>query len=256
MKTVKAQKSWSVFCSDLPTPTNSNRKNIGDGSMETGVNIFNRKIDRYRSRKFLVLVFLAGCVRVNSGSDLKAPPLDPSQRDSIQIEGCTFGRPLPPRVQCQSTGADKNSCTRRFLPDTISEAELGRGPVLEPVSPFLPALKTPAGPLCPRPKTDLTPDLWVETSGRFVGVNNIPIAYKVIRKVQNSGSNPLVFILPGYNENILLYTETITDFLSHGFEVAIMDHRGMGLSGRFPMMQNKGYIDDFTHYVSDAQFFL
>src|SRR5437868_1750116 len=66
-------------------------------------------------------------------------------------------------------------------------------------------------------------------TGTFTGVDNVSIAYKIVRHPQSVAS---VVILSGYTESYLLYDELIQDFYRQNYSVYIMDNRGMGLSGR------------------------
>ena len=65
-----------------------------------------------------------------------------------------------------------------------------------------------------------------------------------------------VIILPGRNECIEKYFETIRDFSARGLGSAIVDWRGQGDSGRMLRDPARGYIDNFYEYVRDlGQFF-
>jgi lysophospholipase len=65
-----------------------------------------------------------------------------------------------------------------------------------------------------------------------------------------------VALLQGRTEYIEKYFETIGDFLSRGFAVAILDWRGQGGSERELRDSRKGHIDDFAHYQRDLAAFL
>ena len=60
-----------------------------------------------------------------------------------------------------------------------------------------------------------------------------------------------VIIIPGRNECIEKYFETIADLSRRGFGTAIFDLRGQGASDRLIRDPRRGYIDDFMTYVSD-----
>lgn len=65
-----------------------------------------------------------------------------------------------------------------------------------------------------------------------------------------------VIILPGRNEAIEKYFETIRDFSARGLGSAILDWRGQGGSDRLLKDPQRGYIDSFQDYVRDlGQFF-
>jgi lysophospholipase len=71
-------------------------------------------------------------------------------------------------------------------------------------------------------------------------------------------SRPLkgtVIILPGRNECIEKYFETIGDFSARGLGSAIVDWRGQGDSGRMLRDPARGYIDSFYEYVRDLEQF-
>ena len=60
-----------------------------------------------------------------------------------------------------------------------------------------------------------------------------------------------IAILPGRAEFIEKYFEVIGELLSRNFDVAILDWRGQGLSGRFANDPRKGHIDDFRAFERD-----
>jgi lysophospholipase len=71
-------------------------------------------------------------------------------------------------------------------------------------------------------------------------------------------SRPLkgtVIILPGRNECIEKYFETIRDFGARGLGSAIVDWRGQGDSGRMLRDPARGHIDNFHEYVRDLEQF-
>lgn len=63
-------------------------------------------------------------------------------------------------------------------------------------------------------------------------------------------------IIPGRNECIEKYFETITDLSRRGLGAAIFDLRGQGGSQRLIRDPKRGYIDDFMDYVSDIDPFI
>ena len=64
-----------------------------------------------------------------------------------------------------------------------------------------------------------------------------------------------VIILPGRNECIEKYFETIRDFSARGLGSAIVDWRGQGDSGRMLRDPARGYVDNFYDYVRDLEQF-
>ncbi|WNC68430.1 alpha/beta fold hydrolase [Thalassotalea nanhaiensis] len=55
----------------------------------------------------------------------------------------------------------------------------------------------------------------------------------------------------GRSESYLKYKELIFDLANNGYNVAIIDHRGQGLSERELTDKSKGYVGDFNDYVVD-----
>ncbi|QDP00002.1 alpha/beta fold hydrolase [Thalassotalea sp. PS06] len=68
--------------------------------------------------------------------------------------------------------------------------------------------------------------------------------------------NPCVVISPGRAEGYLKYQEVVFDLTNNGFNVAIVDHRGQGLSEREQEERHRGYVQSFDHYVEDLQLVL
>ncbi len=64
-----------------------------------------------------------------------------------------------------------------------------------------------------------------------------------------------VVILPGRNECIEKYFETIGDLAARGFSVAMFDWRGQGLSDRLIRNSGSGHVDSFDSYVRDLEQF-
>ena len=60
-----------------------------------------------------------------------------------------------------------------------------------------------------------------------------------------------VAILPGRAEFIEKYFEVIVELLARNFDVAILDWRGQGLSGRLAKDPRKGHIGDFRAFERD-----
>jgi lysophospholipase len=64
-----------------------------------------------------------------------------------------------------------------------------------------------------------------------------------------------VIVLPGRNECIEKYFETIRDLQARGFSVATLDWRGQGRSDRLIRDAVRGYVDSFDSYVRDLEQF-
>ena len=89
--------------------------------------------------------------------------------------------------------------------------------------------------------------------GSFVGEAGVEIAYAAYR--QPDAETALV-ILSGKSGSYLRYAEFLYDIRDWGYSVYIMDHRGMGLSGRMLDDPEKTYVDDFGNYVKDFGTFM
>ncbi|WP_157016324.1 alpha/beta fold hydrolase [Mesorhizobium xinjiangense] len=64
-----------------------------------------------------------------------------------------------------------------------------------------------------------------------------------------------VVVLPGRNENIEKYFETIRHLAGRGLGTAILDWRGQGGSERLIRDPARGYVESFSHYVADLDRF-
>ncbi len=62
-----------------------------------------------------------------------------------------------------------------------------------------------------------------------------------------------VVLLPGRNESIEKYFETIADLARRGLAVATLDWRGQGLSDRLLRNRQRGHVDRFDSYVRDLE---
>jgi len=72
----------------------------------------------------------------------------------------------------------------------------------------------------------------------------------------SSGEYGTVVILPGRNECIEKYFETVRDLSERGFAVAMLDWRGQGGSDRLLKDPRRGHVRSFNQYTSDLdQFF-
>ena len=67
------------------------------------------------------------------------------------------------------------------------------------------------------------------------------------------GAQPLVAICPGRTEMIEKYGPTVTDLNAQGFDVAVIDWRGQGLSDRLCDPPLRGDVPDFADYQKDLR---
>ena len=89
--------------------------------------------------------------------------------------------------------------------------------------------------------------------GSLLGSDGNTLTYHVFRRRE---SRPAVLILTGYAESWLTYGETALDLDQAGYDVYVMDHRGMGFSGRLAHDPRIAHIPEFQVYVDDARTFL
>jgi len=66
-----------------------------------------------------------------------------------------------------------------------------------------------------------------------------------------NGAQPLVAICPGRTEMVEKYGPTVTDLTAQGFDVAVIDWRGQGLSDRLSDARLRGDVPDFADYQKD-----
>jgi lysophospholipase len=71
-----------------------------------------------------------------------------------------------------------------------------------------------------------------------------------------NGNQPMVAIFPGRTEVIEKYGPTVTDLVVQGYDVAVIDWRGQGLSDRLCHPAIRGDVPDFAHYQRDVQAYL
>lgn len=91
-------------------------------------------------------------------------------------------------------------------------------------------------------------------AGRFTARDGIKLRYACFAAT----GRPLkgtVIVLPGRNECIEKYFETIRDLNARGLGVAIFDWRGQGGSDRMLRDPQRGYVDSFADYVRDLEQF-
>lgn len=91
------------------------------------------------------------------------------------------------------------------------------------------------------------------TFSSFRGVGDVEIAYAIFPHRQDA---PFIIISPGRIEGYLKYKELTFDLVNQGFNVAIIDHRGQGLSGRMLSNPHKGYVKNFDDYARDLNLFI
>lgn len=86
----------------------------------------------------------------------------------------------------------------------------------------------------------------------FNSFDGLTIAYALFYSEKNQQG---IVISPGRSEGYLKYKEVAFDLFNQGYNVAIIDHRGQGLSERMLNDPHKGFVDDFNDYVLDLEFF-
>ncbi|MDN3652984.1 alpha/beta fold hydrolase [Thalassotalea ponticola] len=67
---------------------------------------------------------------------------------------------------------------------------------------------------------------------------------------------PCIVVSPGRSESLLKYKEVTVDLINNGYNVALIDHRGQGLSTRQLKDKYKGYVANFQDYVDDFEQFV
>ncbi|WP_371375820.1 alpha/beta fold hydrolase [Thalassotalea aquiviva] len=67
---------------------------------------------------------------------------------------------------------------------------------------------------------------------------------------------PWIVMSPGRVESYIKYKELTYDLINQGYNVAIIDHRGQGLSDRMLDDPHKGYVQHFDDYAKDLQQFI
>lgn len=73
-------------------------------------------------------------------------------------------------------------------------------------------------------------------------------------KVESESTKGTIVIFNGFTEFIEKYYETIGDFKNLGWNVVAFDWRGQGLSSKLLLEKDKGYIEDFNQFLTDADF--
>lgn len=117
-----------------------------------------------------------------------------------------------------------------------------------------PTYGIPEGPgFSKRYLDQVTPILSKSQTGMFTGENNLPIAYSVL---MGHPESPAIVIVPGFTESYLGYGEIIADLNAKGYSTYILDHRGMGLSGREVENHQIVHVESFDDYVKDLETFV
>lgn len=91
------------------------------------------------------------------------------------------------------------------------------------------------------------------TFAHFTSFDNLTIEYGLFMSADN---NQCIVISPGRAEAYLKYKELAFDLHNQGYNVAIIDHRGQGLSSRELTDKHKGYVRNFNDYVLDFEQFV
>lgn len=94
---------------------------------------------------------------------------------------------------------------------------------------------------------------WFHREGRFgelEGAAGVPIRHASFVVPREKAA---IVFFQGRGESYLKYAEVTWDLTRHGYSVYLFDHRGQGSSGRMLPDRQKGYVDAFANYVSDAK---
>ena len=92
------------------------------------------------------------------------------------------------------------------------------------------------------------------TGGNFTAHDGKRLRYALFPATSQPFRGTVV-LLPGRNECIEKYFETIRDLTMRGHAVAIFDWRGQGASERLLRDGHRGYVKSFDHYVKDLEAF-
>jgi len=91
-------------------------------------------------------------------------------------------------------------------------------------------------------------------SGSFFGADNIPISYVKHEADNETGA---IVILHGKSESYIKYAELVCDLRELGYSFYLMDHRGMGFSGRMIEEDTQRvHVENFNDYVEDVKTFI
>ncbi|WP_341501750.1 alpha/beta fold hydrolase [Gallaecimonas sp. GXIMD4217] len=89
--------------------------------------------------------------------------------------------------------------------------------------------------------------------GTLVADDGLGLHYRLF---EPAGAETLVVISAGRTESVIKYQELIFELGRRGLAVAVLDHRGQGLSGRESHDGNHGHVRSFDHYVTDFRLFM
>ncbi|MEI6128088.1 MAG: alpha/beta fold hydrolase, partial [Pseudomonadota bacterium] len=89
--------------------------------------------------------------------------------------------------------------------------------------------------------------------GTFQGAGGTEIAYARVEAPDEKGA---IVILHGMAESMIKYAEVMYDLKDLGYSFYLMDHRGMGFSGRLLDDPDKIYVKKFDDYVQDVKTFV
>lgn len=92
------------------------------------------------------------------------------------------------------------------------------------------------------------------TGGTFAAHDGKRLRYALFR-AKSQPFKGTVVLLPGRNECIEKYFETVSDLGARGYAVATFDWRGQGASQRLLRDGHRGYVKSFDHYVRDLEMF-
>lgn len=84
-------------------------------------------------------------------------------------------------------------------------------------------------------------------------VNGLNIAFDVFKA---GNEKAVALFLTGRAEYYLKYEHFFNDLNNAGITVFTMDHRGQGASERMLENSQKGYVENFDHFIDDAAYFL
>jgi lysophospholipase len=91
--------------------------------------------------------------------------------------------------------------------------------------------------------------------GMMVARDGVNIRYSIWPRTAEKRLGT-VCLFSGRTEFIEKYFETVGDLRRRGFDVAMMDWRGQGGSGRLLRNPNKGHVEDFAQYDADLRQFM
>jgi lysophospholipase len=99
----------------------------------------------------------------------------------------------------------------------------------------------------------VTPLFSLGTPGTIIGAKGVGLRYRAFPRSEGKG---VIVIVPGFSESFLKFPELIYDLWNAGYGVYLMDHRGMGMSGRTLANPQLVHVEKFEHYVTDLGQFI